>query len=86
MAHFRVRAYLYGKEGQVIKDALLAAGGESLILDYDQSGDFKKIIESVFKMAKPEDSIVLSPACASFDMFKNSKERGKLFKEIVNNL
>jgi len=86
MVRFRVRAYLYGKEGQVIKDALFAAGGENLILDYDQSGDFKKIIQSVFKMAKPEDSIVLSPTCASFDMFKNSKERGKQFKEIVNNL
>ena len=83
MVKFRVRAYLYGKEGQVIKEALLAAGGENLILDYDTSGDFKKIIKSAFKMAKPEDSIVLSPACASFDMFKNSKERGKLFKQIV---
>jgi UDP-N-acetylmuramoylalanine--D-glutamate ligase len=86
MVKFRVRGYLYGKEGQTIKEALLAAGGENLILDYDQSGDFKKIIQSVYKVAKPEDSIVLSPACASFDMFKNSKERGKLFKEIVNSL
>jgi UDP-N-acetylmuramoylalanine--D-glutamate ligase len=86
MVKFHVRGYLYGKEGQIIKEALLAAGGENLILDYDHSGDFKKIIQSVYKMAKPEDSIVLSPACASFDMFKNSKERGKLFKEIVMGL
>jgi len=86
MVKFRVRTYLYGKEGQTIKDALLAAGGENLILNYDQSGDFRQIIESAFKMAKPEDSIVLSPACASFDMFRNSKERGRLFKEIVNSL
>lgn len=86
MTEKKVRAYLYGHEGQRIKEALLAAGGESLILDYDQSKDFEKIIHSVFKMAKPEDSIVLSPACASFDMFKNSKERGRLFKEMVKDL
>ena len=82
----KVRVYLYGEEGQVIKEAILTAGGENLILDYDQSGNFKTIIESAYKMAKPEDNIVLSPACASFDMFKNAKGRGNQFKEIVGRL
>ena len=30
------------------------------------------------------DVVLLSPACASFDMFKDFEERGKVFKEIVN--
>lgn len=33
-----------------------------------------------------EDNVVLSPACASFDMFKNFEIRGNKFKELVNNL
>ncbi len=36
--------------------------------------------------AKQGDCILLSPMCASFDMFKNFEERGKIFKEIVNSL
>ena len=83
IAKKNTRVYLYGAEGQRIKEAMLSAGGESLILDYNKSSDFKKIIESVYKLAKPEDSIVLSPACASFDMFKNAKDRGNQFKKIV---
>jgi len=38
------------------------------------------------KLAKPGDIVLLSPACASFDMFNNYEHRGKVFKEIVNNL
>lgn len=38
------------------------------------------------KFAKPGDVVLFSPASASFDMFKNFEERGKKFKEIVNNI
>lgn len=86
IAKERVRVYLYGKEGQTIKEALLSAGAESLILEHDYSGDIEKIITKVFGIAKPQDSIVLSPACASFDMFKDAKDRGLQFKSAVNGL
>lgn len=36
--------------------------------------------------AKPGEIVLLSPASAAFDMFKNFAERGKLFKEFVNQL
>lgn len=38
------------------------------------------------KMALPSDSILLSPACASFDMFNNFEHRGKVFTEVVQGL
>jgi UDP-N-acetylmuramoylalanine--D-glutamate ligase len=81
-----VRVYLYGQEGKRIQEAILGAGGQNMILAYDQGRDFKKVIESAFRLAKSDDSISLSPACASFDMFKNSKERGYLFDEIISQL
>ena len=36
--------------------------------------------------AKHRASVILSPACASFDMYKNFEERGNHFKKIVNSL
>ncbi len=43
-------------------------------------------VEACYSHAKEEDAVVLSPASASFDMFKNFEVRGNLFREIVNKL
>ena len=43
-------------------------------------------IETAYKSAKPGDIVLLSPGCASFDEFRDYKERGDHFKEVVRNL
>jgi UDP-N-acetylmuramoylalanine--D-glutamate ligase len=43
-------------------------------------------VNSAHKSATPGDTVLLSPACASFDMFKNFEHRGKVFSDIVQGL
>ena len=50
------------------------------------AGNIKKAIEIAKNQAKKGDIVLLSPACASFDQFKNFEERGKKFKKWVNSL
>ncbi len=47
-------------------------------------GDFKAAVTKARDIAEAGDVVILSPACASFDLFKNFEERGNTFKAIVN--
>ena len=47
--------------------------------------DFDEVINASLSEAREGDVVLLSPACASFDMFDNYEHRGKVFKEIINN-
>lgn len=47
--------------------------------------DFDEVINASLSEAREGDVVLLSPACASFDMFDNYEHRGKVFKSIVNN-
>lgn len=46
----------------------------------------EEAVEFCYKNARPGDAVLLSPACASWDMFKSYEQRGDLFKEYVRNL
>ncbi|MGH7909024.1 MAG: UDP-N-acetylmuramoyl-L-alanine--D-glutamate ligase, partial [Thermodesulfobacteriota bacterium] len=46
----------------------------------------EEAIEKAFKDSRKGDTILFSPACSSFDMFRSYEERGRRFKEIVQNL
>lgn len=47
-------------------------------------GTFKEAVDTAKSFAKKGDVVLLSPACASFGMFKNYEQRGEMFKEMVN--
>ena len=57
--------------------------GQPPITKYD---GFTEAVLAAHSMAKPGDVVILSPACASFDQFKNFAQRGEAFKKIIYEL
>lgn len=60
-----------------------ATGTNIKIIEVDS---MEEAVKKAFELSERGDIITLSPACASFDMFKNFEERGQKFKEIVMKL
>jgi UDP-N-acetylmuramoylalanine--D-glutamate ligase len=51
-----------------------------------ECGTMDKAVWTAFEKAAPGDTVVLAPACASFDQFDNYEHRGRVFKQLVNHL
>ncbi|KZS39055.1 UDP-N-acetylmuramoylalanine--D-glutamate ligase [Aquimarina aggregata] len=51
-----------------------------------ETQSMKEAVNMAYKIAERNESVLLSPACASFDLFKNYEERGRQFKEAVREL
>ena len=51
-----------------------------------ETQSMKEAINLAYKIAERNENVLLSPACASFDLFKNYEERGRQFKEAVREL
>jgi UDP-N-acetylmuramoylalanine--D-glutamate ligase len=54
--------------------------------EIEHAGSFAEAVKRSFESAQSGDSVLLAPACASFDMFKSFEERGMVFKQVVGNL
>lgn len=48
--------------------------------------DMKDAVKQAYALAQPNGIVLLSPACASFDLYKNYEDRGNQFRDAVNNL
>lgn len=70
-----------GKDNSKIISAFESMGKE--IVD---TKSMEEAVRSAYFLSQKGDTVLLSPACASFDLFKNYEERGHQFKEIVRNL
>jgi len=51
-----------------------------------ETDNAKKAVNAAFRSATKDEIVLLSPACASFDLFKNYEDRGKQFKDAVKEL
>lgn len=81
----RVKALvLTGNTAKAIRQSVEQAPGYAPgVPDILELDDFTDAVNAARSMAKDGDVVMLSPACAAFDKFKNFMERGKRFKEIV---
>ena len=51
-----------------------------------ETQSMEQAIQVAYRVAERGDTVLLSPACASFDLFENYEDRGRQFKEAVRNL
>lgn len=68
-----------GATADKIMSAAAACGWDAI----ERAETFEDAVRRASKRANPGDAVLLSPACASWDMFANFEERGRRFKEIV---
>ena len=80
VARFCRAAILLGRDAERLAEALGDAVPLIRVKTLDQA------VQRSAELAQPGDAVLLSPACASLDMFKNFEERGRLFAQAVEAL
>jgi UDP-N-acetylmuramoylalanine--D-glutamate ligase len=78
----RARAVvLIGRDGERIAQVLAESGVQLL-----RAGDMDEAVRAGYGVAREGDAVMLSPACASFDMFRNYEHRAQVFVAAVNRI
>jgi UDP-N-acetylmuramoylalanine--D-glutamate ligase len=75
------QAYLIGDSADEIAEALAAAG-----VRFTYSRELEQAVADAYRDADPGEVVLLSPACASYDQFRDFEERGQRFRELVEAL
>jgi UDP-N-acetylmuramoylalanine--D-glutamate ligase len=75
------QAYLIGDSADEIAESLAAEG-----VRFTYSRDLPTAVQDAFRDADPGEVVLLSPACASYDQFRDFEERGERFRELVEAL
>lgn len=76
------KVYLIGENKEDIKSSLIKVGFN----EYEEFSNLKDATVSAFYDSESEDNIILSPASASWDKYKNFEERGDEFKTVAYSL
>ncbi len=82
LAHKKVKAIVcLGQENKKIHDSF-----KKVVRNIVDTSNMEEAVKAAYYLAKNGDTVLLSPACASFDLFDNYEDRGIQFKNQVRNL
>jgi UDP-N-acetylmuramoylalanine--D-glutamate ligase len=73
---------LLGQTADKIEECARAHGFNDIV----KVDSMEEAVKKAYELSKPEGAVLLSPACASWGMFTNFEERGRIFKELVRGL
>lgn len=81
-------AVLIGRDRALIREALARHAPEVPVVDLDRTdtGAMLRAVQEARRLARPGDTVLLAPACASMDMFTNYNKRGDAFAQAVREL
>ena len=72
--------------GAIQRKKMTPAKRDEVLSRLSFTKSLEEAVRLAHRIAQPGDVVLLSPACASFDMFRNYAERGQRFREFVRNL
>ncbi len=64
----------------------IIAAFDGMVKEIVETKSMEEAVRSAYFLSEKGDTVLLSPACASFDLFKNYEDRGRQFKDAVRNL
>jgi UDP-N-acetylmuramoylalanine--D-glutamate ligase len=82
MAQKAKAVILIGQTADKIRDAIRAVPKATAIIEMADS--MAHAVAAAAKLAEPGDVVLMSPACASYDMFENFQQRGQIFRDLVH--